>query len=174
MYEPSITDKQVFEAIRDFLLLVLPTGTEVVRSLNNKVAMPKGNFVTMQAVTQSRLATNIQTDTLDLIDGDYSQITQKTEISIQVDIYSETASNQASVISTLFRDAFAYDSFPENIKPLYCDDPKQIVFVNDAMQYEKRFMIMLYLQYDPTVTVNTQLAVELNAPTIYPVIEGVL
>jgi|VirMetMinimDraft_7_1064189.scaffolds.fasta_scaffold05301_6 hypothetical protein len=171
---PSITQSDVLKAVGDFLVTVLPSGFSVIQALDNLVAPPVTNYAAMQIVTQSRLATNIQTDTLDLIDGDYSQITQKTEISIQVDIYSETASNQASVISTLFRDAFAYDSFPENIKPLYCDDPKQIVFVNDAMQYEKRFMIMLYLQYDPTVTVNTQLAVELNAPTIYPVIEGVL
>jgi len=171
---PSITQSDVLKAVGDFLVTVLPSGFSVIQALDNLVAPPVTNYAAMQIVTQSRLATNIQTDTLDLIDGDYSQITQKTEISIQVDIYSETASNQASVISTLFRDAFAYDSFPENIKPLYCDDPKQIVFVNDAMQYEKRFMIMLYLQYDPTVTVSTQLAVELNPPTIYTVIEGVL
>ena len=171
---PSITQSDVLKAVGDFLVIVLPSGFSVIQALDNLVAPPVTNYAAMQIVTQSRLATNIQTDTLDLIDGDYSQITQKTEISIQVDIYSETASNQASVISTLFRDAFAYDAFPDNVKPLYCDDPKQIVFVNDAMQYEKRFMIMLYLQYDPTVTVSTQLAVELNAPTIYPVIEGVL
>jgi hypothetical protein len=171
---PSITQSDVLKAVGDFLVTVLPSGFSVIQALDNLVAPPVTNYAAMQIVTQSRLATNIQTDTLDLIDGDYSQITQKTEISIQVDIYSETASNQASVISTLFRDAFAYDGFPNNVKPLYCDDPKQIVFVNDAMQYEKRFMIMLYLQYDPTVTVSTQLAVELNAPTIYPVIEGVL
>ena len=78
------------------------------------------------------------------------------------------------MVSTLFRDDYAYNFFPDNIKPLYCDDPKQLVFVNDSQQYEKRFMIMLYLQYDPTVTVDTQLAIELDAPTIYPILEGIL
>lgn len=173
MYEPSITDKQVFEAVRDFLLLVLPTGTEVVRALNNKVAMPKGNFVTMQAVTQARLATNITENTLSE-NGDTQSIKQKIEYSIQLDVYGINAANNAVTVSTLFRDAFAYDSFPENIKPLYCDDPKQIEFSNAEMQYENRFMIMLYLQYDPVVTVDTQLAIELNPPFIYPVIEGLL
>lgn len=171
---PSVTQSDVLKAVGDFLVNVLPNGFSVIPALDNLVAPPVTNYAAMQIVTQSRLATNIQTDTLDLADGDYSQITQKIELSIQVDVYSETASDQSNVISTLFRDAYAYNFFPENIKPLYCDDPKQIVFVNDAMQYEKRFMIMFYLQYDPTVTVSTQLAVELNAPTIYPVIEGVL
>lgn len=171
---PSVTQSDVLKAVGDFLVNVLPNGFSVIPALDNLVAPPVTNYAAMQIVTQSRLATNIQTDTLDLADGDYSQITQKIELSIQVDVYSETASDQSNVISTLFRDAYAYNFFPENIKPLYCDDPKQIVFVNDAMQYEKRFMIMLYLQYDPVVTVDTQLATELNPPFIYPVIEGLL
>jgi hypothetical protein len=171
---PSILQSDVFKAVGDFLANVLPVGFSVVQGLDNQVPPPISNFASMQIVNQTRLATNIREDVLDLINGDSTQITQKVEISIQVDIYSETASDQSSVVSTLFRDAYAYDYFPANIKPLYCDDPKQLVFVNDAQQYEKRFMIMLYLQYDPMVTVDTQLAVELNPPFIYPVIEGLL
>lgn len=171
---PSILQSDIFKAVGDFLVNVLPVGFSVVQGLDNQVAPPLSNFASMQIVDQKRLATNIREDVLDLINGDSTQITQKIEISVQVDVYSETASDQSNVISTLFRDAYAYNFFPENIKPLYCDDPKQLVFINDAQQYEKRFMIMLYLQYDPMVTVDTQLAIELNPPFIYPIIEGLL
>lgn len=171
---PSITDSDILKAVGDFLVDVLPIGFSVVQGLDNQVAPPITNFASMQIVTQQRLATNIREDVLDLLGTDTTNITQKIELSVQVDVYSDTASEQANVISTLFRDEYAYNFMPENIKPLYCDDPKQIVFVNDAQQYEKRFMIMFYLQYDPTVTVNTQLAMELNAPFIYPIGEGVL
>ena len=71
------------------------------------------------------------------------------------------------IISTLFFDGASYDVFPRTIKPLYCDAPKRLDFVNDSQQYEIRFMIMLYLQYEITVEIATQLATELNPPTIY-------
>ena len=171
---PSILQSDVFKAVGDFLVNVLPVGFSVVLGLDNQVSPPLKNYAVMQFVDQRRLATNIRKDVLDLINGDSTQVTQKVEISLQVDVYSETASDQSNTISTLFRDAYAYDFFPDNIKPLYCDDPKQLTFINDAQQYEKRFMIMLYLQYDPVVTVDTQLAIELNPPFIYPVIEGLL
>lgn len=170
MFTPDITDKNVFDALRAFLLVIFPTGVEVIRSLDNKVAMPKGDFVLMQAVTQERLATNIDTYNLDLIDGDTKSLKQKINYGIQLDVYGANSANNSVAISTLFRDAFAYDSFPENIKPLYCDNPTQLVFTNDSKQYEKRFMFMAYLQYDPTVIVSAQLATELSAPTIYPVL----
>lgn len=170
MYQPDITDKDVFDALRAFLLVILPVGVEVVRSLGNKVAMPKGQFVLMQAVTQERLATNISDYVLDLENGDTKNVKQKINYGIQLDVYGTNAPNNAATISTLFRDSFAYESFPSNVKPLYCDDPSQLAFTNAEMQYEKRFMFMVYLQYDPTVIVPAQLAVELSAPTIYPVL----
>jgi len=169
MYTPDITDKDVFNALRAFLLVVFPTGVEVVRSLDNRVAMPNSNFVLMQAVTQERLATNISSYVLDN-DGDTKNIQQKINYGIQLDVYGSNAANNADVISTLFRDAFAYDSFPDNVKPLYCDNPSQLVFVNDSKQYENRFMLMVYLQYDPTIAVPTQLATELSAPSIYVIL----
>jgi hypothetical protein len=170
MYTPDITDNDVFAALRAFLLVILPTSIEVIRSLDNKVAMPKGDFVLMQAVTQERLATNISDYVLDLENGDTKNIQQKINYGIQLDVYGTNAPNNAATISTLFRDAFAYESFPANIKPLYCDNPSQLVFTNAEMQYEKRFMFMVYLQYDPTVIVPAQLATELSAPTIYTVL----
>lgn len=168
-YVPSITDKQVFDALRAFLLVILPTGTEIVRALDNKVAMPKGNFVVMRAVTQTRLATNITEYTLDNA-GDTKSSKQEIEYGIQLDVYGSNAANNAMTISTLFRDAFAYESFGDNVKPLYCDDPKQLEFSNAEMQYENRFMIMAYLQCNPVVSTPAQLFTELSPPTVYTVL----
>lgn len=169
MYAPDITDKDVFDALRAFLLVILPNGIEIVRALDNKVAMPKGNFVVMQAVTQERLSTNISDYVLD-DDGDTKTIQQKINYGIQLDVYGSNAANNSMTISTLFRDLYAYDAFPDNVKPLYCDDPSQLSFTNDSKQYEYRFMFMVYLQYDPTVIVPAQLATELSISAIYPVL----
>jgi len=166
----SITDSDVFTALRTFLLTVTSNALAVIQGLDNRVPMPTGGFILMQGITRERLATNIDSYTLDLGgNNDSKSMTQKINYGIQIDVYSDTAADYATVISTAFRDMYAYDVFPANIKPLYCDDPKQLQFTNGEMQYEKRYMMMMYLQYDPTVTTPAQLATELSGPTMYPV-----
>jgi len=168
MYTPDINNSDVFTALRSFLQTVLG-GIEVVQGKDNQVPMPEGDFVLMTAGAQKRLATNIDEYTFDLVDGDSKSIQQKIEYGIQLDVYGANAANNAVIISSTLRDSFAYEQFPDNVKPLYCDDPMQLEFVNDQAQYERRFMIMAYLQFDPTVVVPAQMATELVSPTIYPV-----
>lgn len=56
----SLTEAQTLTALRTFLLSVLPSGTEVVRGLDNRVPEPAGaNFVTMTPISRTRLGTNI-------------------------------------------------------------------------------------------------------------------
>jgi len=168
-FTASITDSDVFTTLRTFLLIVTNNALAVIQGFDNRVPMPKNDFILLQGVTRERLATNIDSYTLDLGGNDTKSMKQEINYGIQVDIYSDTAADYATVISTAFRDMYAYDAFPANIKPLYCDDPKQLQFTNGEMQYEKRYMIMMYLQYDPTVTTPAQLATELSVPTMYPV-----
>jgi hypothetical protein len=57
----SLTQEQTFEALRSFLLGVLPAGTEVVQAQDNRVPEPEGSdFVTMNGVLQERLSTNVR------------------------------------------------------------------------------------------------------------------
>jgi hypothetical protein len=56
----SLTEEQVFTALRAFLLSVLPAGVEVVQAQTNRVPPPAGtDYVTMNAGRQERLSTNV-------------------------------------------------------------------------------------------------------------------
>ena len=56
----SITEDIVMDALRNFLLGILPAGVEVVAAQGNRVPECRGvDFVTMNLVGQSRLATNL-------------------------------------------------------------------------------------------------------------------
>jgi hypothetical protein len=56
----NTTEVGIFTVLRNFLLSVLPAGTEVIRGLDNRVAEPKGvNFVEMTPMFQERFAGNV-------------------------------------------------------------------------------------------------------------------
>lgn len=56
----SLTESQAFTALRSFLLAVLPSGIEVLRSQVNQVPEPQGpDFVMMTALSRERLETNV-------------------------------------------------------------------------------------------------------------------
>ena len=55
----SITQSNIFTALRSFLLQIIPSGTEVIRGQENRVAEPEGsNFIVMTPLFLGRLATN--------------------------------------------------------------------------------------------------------------------
>jgi hypothetical protein len=58
----SLTEAQIFTALRSFLLSVLPAGIEVIKAQDNRVPEPAGaNFVTMTPILRERLETNVDT-----------------------------------------------------------------------------------------------------------------
>lgn len=59
---PSITEKQVFAALRTFLLSVVPANIQVIRGLDNRVSEPSlTDFITMTPILRERLAWNTDT-----------------------------------------------------------------------------------------------------------------
>lgn len=87
---------------------------------------------------------------------------QKLETRIQLDVHGPDGSNNATVISTLFRDAYAVDQFAvlaPDVVPFYADDPRQLPFVNENQQYEDRWVLDVYLQVDAvTIGIPQQFA----------------
>lgn len=84
-----------------------------------------------------------------------------TEIGVQLDVFGPSSAENAQIISTLFRDEFAYDfiqGLNTDISPLHADDPRQMPFINDQAQYENRWMVEALLQVNETVTVPQQFA----------------
>ena len=147
---PSISDSDVFTALRTFLLLLFPE-IEIVQSQNNNVAPPKGAFITMNNVGKRRLATNSRSYT-DTKKQKTQDVAMPTEYTIQVDFYGERAGDRAQTLSALFFDYVAYDIFPESIKPLYATDPFQIPLITGEKNYLERWSMDVKIQYNPVIS----------------------
>jgi hypothetical protein len=79
---------------------------------------------------------------------------QPTNVHIQLDVHGPAAADNTQIITTLYRDAFAFDYFAasgSDARPLHADDPKQIPFQNAESQYEDRYVIDANLQVNQVV-----------------------
>lgn len=91
----------------------------------------------------------------------YVDITQNTEVVMQLDVHGPLSSDNAQTISTLFRDTYGVDKFHEinpDITPLFTSDPRQIPFSNAEQQVETRWIIDAHLQVNARVIVPQQFA----------------
>lgn len=93
------------------------------------------------------------------------QMTQPTQITVQLDVHSNdvgTAADMAQTISTVFRDDVAVQFFSASgvsgISPLYASDPRQVAFINAEIQYETRYIVEVNIQANQTVGVPQQFA----------------
>jgi hypothetical protein len=164
------TESQVYKALGDFLSAIVISGTEILQAQENRLPEPSAaNFITMNAIRQVRLGTNFVAQSSDP-NHQTANITQETVAVIQIDIHGPTsgatalAGDNANIVSTLLRDAYAVDFFDANspgITPLYSEDPRQIPFLNDQQQIEDRWMIDVHLQVNPNVIVTQQSALAL-------------
>jgi hypothetical protein len=96
---------------------------------------------------------------------------ESTEVTVQLDFYGSTASDNAQTVSTLFRDDYAVSQFSAmstGIAPLYADDPKQLPFIDEQKQYENRWVLMATMQVNPVVTVAQEFADQIQT-TFIPV-----
>lgn len=95
---------------------------------------------------------------------------QAVDAVIQIDVHGPNSSDNAQIITTTFRDDFAFQLFQQSgfdVAPLYADDPKQLPFINAEQQYEYRWVIEAHLQanqvvlglpqqYASTITLNVE------------------
>jgi hypothetical protein len=175
----NFTEADVFTVIRGFLLQYLPTPIEVIKAQVNRVPEPAtADFVLMTPVNRVRLETN--TDTfLDGYPSLPSTVTAlaPTKLSVQFDIHGPASSQNAQIITTLFRDYVATDYFLASTtidaQPLSAGDPKQVPFVNAEDQWEDRWTFDVELQLNQTVTVPQQFFDQIdvgliNVDAVYP------
>ena len=156
----SITEDEVMTAIRSFLLTVFP-GTEIVQGQDNRVTMPdEAGWILLTPILSARLATNI--DTWSNAGAPTTQADQTFwRHDVQVDCFGASAHDNATIIGQLWRDDYAYSNLVAtgyDIAPLYASDLRNLEFVNDSAQYEKRWSIDLSLQASPVVNVPQQFA----------------
>jgi hypothetical protein len=146
------TEDQLATSVRALLLAILPDGTEVIQGQANRVPEPVSDtFVVFTFIAQQRLSTNVDTYG---VTGLEKTITMDNQQGVQLDIHGEQSSNCTQLINLLWRDDFSCLVLEgTGISPLYCDDPHQAPFINAENQYENRWVMTVYLQANPVVTV---------------------
>jgi hypothetical protein len=149
----SITEAEVFTALRTFLLGILPAGVEVVKAQDNGVGEPVGpDFVTMNQIALPRLATNVDTYTDPGTNPGTRNSLAAMEMRVQIDVHGPNSGDNSAIIATLFRDEYACVQFATvnaDIQPLYCEEPRKMPFINGENQFEQRWIIDAAIQYNP-------------------------
>lgn len=135
----------------------------VVQGQGNRVPMPNVPFMLVQAFRAGRVRTNVDT---------WAPITQLqsseqgTKVKVQLDCYGPDSETWANMVSTLWRDFYACDQLAPTCQPLYGDEPFQGALIDGEDQYEERWTVELYLQYNPVTTIVQQSATALAAEVI--------
>ena len=94
---------------------------------------------------------------------------QPTEFTVQLDVHGDAGADYSQIITTMFRDEFAFDFFVslnENVTPLYASDPLQLPFSNAEQQVENRWVIEAMIQVNATVSAPQQFASTVNVGLI--------
>lgn len=156
----SITDDDVFTALRAFLVKVLPAGTEIVQLQDNGVPMPQGPFVGMNNGDNQRLETNTRT----YVGGapGTKKILAPSAYSMNLDFYGPNSGAWAATTQAMFRDEIAVETFPANIVPLYADNPIQLPLISGEQLYEQRWRLKAVMQTNTEITVNQDSATALG------------
>lgn len=160
---PSITQEQAMTALRALLLLVVPSGTEVVQGQVNRVPMPQGkNWCAITPTRRVAMATNERaavpsTDPAPAVGR--TDIGLSTRLDVQVDIYGPASAETAQAMVAVFRDTWATDQLAASgLAPLYCTDPAQMPLVAGEQQYIARWTMDAVLHGNIVTPVPTQFA----------------
>lgn len=162
----SLTDKQTFTALVKFLESVLYTKDiddnlliDIVRGQDNKVSEPvTNNFVEMLFLHKDRLSTNVVSYSEDVGDitstrNDLTPI----KYAIRLDIHGSDAADNTQIILSMFRSDYAASIFKGvgyDVTPLWCQDAKQVPFLNGEQQVEQRWILEIYLQCNPVLSIT--------------------
>jgi hypothetical protein len=135
----------------------------VVRELGNGVPPPNGPYVCMTQKGLKKLGMNVT---------NYQPITQESilqafDFTVQVDCYGPASSDWAVVLSTVWQHQLAVDFMAAyGVTPLWAEDPIEMPVVNGEQQYEKRWIVQLHLQYQPSTVAPQQF---MAAASIVPI-----
>jgi hypothetical protein len=163
MYSSDISVDQVIESLQAFVAQFMPANAHIVRGQVNRVPMPANPVAVLTELMQTDLEvphTDYQPD------DDTATIYGPSQINVQIDFYDRQAGEYCKAVKTAFRSAWGFGQFPANIKPLYTSDGNQSPLLTGEEQYESRWTITVYMQYNPTITVPQQFADELVVASI--------
>lgn len=91
------------------------------------------------------------------------------EMVVQLDVHGPNSGSNVRIIDTLFRSEVGTSEFADigfAVTPLFCENARQMNFVNDQQQYEDRWSMEAHLQINAIVGTVQQFAEELEVTTI--------
>ena len=157
----DIAADAIMKALRAFLVAMLPVDTQVVAGQQNHVPLPQGRVVVITPLMQA--AMDVPTTAYDRVNSGIGK-RQSKDWRIQLDVYGDNAADAAAMLQTVFRTDYAFDWMADGyaIRPLYTEDPRNMAFINDAMNYESRWMLEVHLQANQTTTLPQDFAQSLH------------
>jgi hypothetical protein len=84
---------------------------------------------------------------------------------VQLDVHGPNSADNAQTLLNLLRSEAATAAFEAqvyDVEPLYCDDARQIPFINAEQQYENRWTMDAVFHLNPTVSTPQQFADKLQ------------
>ncbi len=166
-YVIAPTESQVYAAMRSWLITVLPAipANNVVQGQANRVAPPIDPFATMLISGRRRLATNGW-----VYDGQTTRtVEDKTQITMQINLFGAATSNPMQAVTTLWRDQQAvsfFNALGVPIFPLFASEVRQIGFITGEKQYDDQWSVDLEMEVNFTLAVPQDFATHGSIETI--------
>lgn len=98
-------------------------------------------------------------------------IMQPAKVGVQLDVHGPNSGDNAQAIAALFFDDYAFQSFAGSgfdVRPLYAGEPHQMPFLNGEQQIEERWVVDVWMQCNPVLSVTQQFADEVVITTTAP------
>lgn len=102
------------------------------------------------------------------INADNESMIQESRLyMMQLDFYGEQAFNRANQVGVMWRSNYTTNEL-KTIQPLYANQVRNMEFINEQDQYEKRFLLEIALQYNPHYTYTEQSDTDISKILISP------
>lgn len=152
------SELEIYKDVRDWLLTIHPNA-EIVKGYQNNASVP------IDAIVMTILFTEKLDQLSTYYDGVASELTvfESELVRMQVDFYGDSSFDRAVKTSTIFKSLLTTNAM-ESIQPLNCTAPRNMTYVNNASQYEKRYMLELELQHNPSYVQTVDSSIEI--PTL--------
>lgn len=159
MAQPSIVLDQCIEALASALEAV-NSGVEIIRGNQNRVPLPKGDFLLLTELSSEPVETPHYSWKYP---EDLMNITQPYKVAVQCDVYGHNALDRASALVAVLTSVVGSYPFPQNIQLLHTEDLRQATFVDESDQFLERWIFTVHLQYNPSVEFGMEYAEVLSS-----------
>ena len=160
---------QMFIEIWNMFAEMFPTfdSSKIVRGYQNGMPLPiDGIVITFITETDLDQLSYSGVTNPDLIS---QTVTVQTAVKtmMQVDCYGELGQARARQIATMFKSPYACERL-QSCQPLDYRPPKNLSFVNEASEYEARWMVEIDMQYNPHYTYRQESTTVMPSVDIQP------